>query len=58
MKRNIKTITAVLGPAIVLSFLFSVKLNAASRIPANKVEKKLTYIQAMKKGIQISVNER
>lgn len=58
MKRNIKTITAVLGPAIVLSFLFSVKLNAASRIPAFKAEKKLTYIQAMKKGISLSVNEK
>lgn len=58
MKKNIKTITAVLGPAIVLSFLFSVKLNAASRIPAHKVEKKLSYIQAMKKGISISVNEK
>lgn len=58
MKKNLRTITAVLGPAIVLSFLFSVKLNAASGIPAQKVEKKLSYIQAMKKGIQLSVSEK
>lgn len=58
MKKNIKTLSAVLGPAIVLTILFSVKLNAASRIPAQKVEKKLSYIQAMKKGISLSVNEK
>lgn len=58
MKKNIKAISTVLGPAIVLGILFSVNLNAASRNPAQKLEKKLTYIQAMKKGIQLSVNER
>lgn len=58
MKRNLEAISAVLGPAMVLVILFSVKLNAASRIPAYETEKKLTYIQTMKKGISLSVNEK
>lgn len=58
MKRNLKTLAAVLGPAIALSFLFSVNLKAeaASRVPAvHKTEKQMSFIQAMKKGIELSV---
>lgn len=58
MKKNFKAMALVLGPAIAVSFFFSVNLTvqAASRTPAEKVEK-LSYLQAMKKGIELSVSK-
>ena len=59
MKKNLKAMALVLGPAIAVSFFFSVNLTvqAASRLPAHKAEKQMSFIQAMKKGIELSVSK-
>lgn len=59
MRKNIRAAAFVLGPVIAISFFFSVnlKVEAASRIPAVQKAEKMSFIQAMKKGIELSVSK-
>jgi hypothetical protein len=60
--KNLRTFAAVFGPGIAVCLFFSVnvvKLDSAKRLPAlHEKTQEMSYIAQMKRGIQLSVNER